>query len=224
MIRTTRAALPLLRKATFARVVNVAASSIRHQSPGAHRLHRGEGRDGERVEEPLAGAGARGDHRQHGRAGHGDVADAGRRTSRAPTSPVCPKARSRPPTRPSPATTAPRTTSAGSGCRRRSRPWSCSSAPRSAASWWVPRSPLTAAPISSDRLLLIGFFRLTRADGVQPRRPLGAVADTIPEREAIVRGERRLTLRRDSRNAPTGSRTTSRRRASGPAITSPSTS
>jgi NAD(P)-dependent dehydrogenase (short-subunit alcohol dehydrogenase family) len=34
MIRTTRAALPLLRKATFARVVNVAASSIRHQSPG----------------------------------------------------------------------------------------------------------------------------------------------------------------------------------------------
>jgi NAD(P)-dependent dehydrogenase (short-subunit alcohol dehydrogenase family) len=34
MIRSTRAALPLLRKATFARVVNVAASSIRHQSPG----------------------------------------------------------------------------------------------------------------------------------------------------------------------------------------------
>jgi 3-oxoacyl-[acyl-carrier protein] reductase len=34
MIRTTRAALPLLRKATFARIVNVAASSIRHQSPG----------------------------------------------------------------------------------------------------------------------------------------------------------------------------------------------
>ncbi len=34
MIRTTRAALPLLRKATFARVVNVAAASIRHQSPG----------------------------------------------------------------------------------------------------------------------------------------------------------------------------------------------
>jgi len=34
MIRTIRAALPLLRKATFARVVNVAAASIRHQSPG----------------------------------------------------------------------------------------------------------------------------------------------------------------------------------------------
>jgi len=33
MVRTTRAALPLLRKATFARIVNVAASSIRHQSP-----------------------------------------------------------------------------------------------------------------------------------------------------------------------------------------------
>jgi len=34
MVRTIRAALPLLRKATFARIVNVAASSIRHQSPG----------------------------------------------------------------------------------------------------------------------------------------------------------------------------------------------
>ncbi len=34
MIRTTRAALPLMRKATFARIVNVAAASIRHQSPG----------------------------------------------------------------------------------------------------------------------------------------------------------------------------------------------
>jgi 3-oxoacyl-[acyl-carrier protein] reductase len=34
MIRTVRAALPLLRKATFARVVNLAEASIRHQSPG----------------------------------------------------------------------------------------------------------------------------------------------------------------------------------------------
>jgi NAD(P)-dependent dehydrogenase (short-subunit alcohol dehydrogenase family) len=34
MVRTVRAALPLLRKATFARIVNVSASSIRHQSPG----------------------------------------------------------------------------------------------------------------------------------------------------------------------------------------------
>jgi NAD(P)-dependent dehydrogenase (short-subunit alcohol dehydrogenase family) len=34
MVRTTRAALPLMRKATFGRIVNVAASSIRHQSPG----------------------------------------------------------------------------------------------------------------------------------------------------------------------------------------------
>ena len=34
MIRTVRAALPLLRTATFARVVNVAAASIRPQSPG----------------------------------------------------------------------------------------------------------------------------------------------------------------------------------------------
>jgi NAD(P)-dependent dehydrogenase (short-subunit alcohol dehydrogenase family) len=34
MVRTLRAALPLLRKASFARVVNLAATSIRHQSPG----------------------------------------------------------------------------------------------------------------------------------------------------------------------------------------------
>lgn len=33
MVRTTRAAIPLLRKAAFARVVNLAAASIRHQSP-----------------------------------------------------------------------------------------------------------------------------------------------------------------------------------------------
>jgi NAD(P)-dependent dehydrogenase (short-subunit alcohol dehydrogenase family) len=35
MIRTTRAALPLLRKATVARIVNVAASAIRSQSPNS---------------------------------------------------------------------------------------------------------------------------------------------------------------------------------------------
>jgi 3-oxoacyl-[acyl-carrier protein] reductase len=34
MIRTVRAALPLLRKAVFARIVNLAEASIRHQSPG----------------------------------------------------------------------------------------------------------------------------------------------------------------------------------------------
>jgi len=33
MVRTTRAAIPLLRKAVFGRVVNIAAASIRHQSP-----------------------------------------------------------------------------------------------------------------------------------------------------------------------------------------------
>lgn len=32
-VRTVRAALPLLRRATFARVVNIGASSVRHQSP-----------------------------------------------------------------------------------------------------------------------------------------------------------------------------------------------
>jgi 3-oxoacyl-[acyl-carrier protein] reductase len=34
MIRAVRAALPLLRKASFGRIVNIAASGIRHQSPG----------------------------------------------------------------------------------------------------------------------------------------------------------------------------------------------
>jgi 3-oxoacyl-[acyl-carrier protein] reductase len=34
MVRTVRAALPSLRKASFARVVNLAATSIRHQAPG----------------------------------------------------------------------------------------------------------------------------------------------------------------------------------------------
>ena len=75
--------------------------------PRPHRLHRGQGGDGERVEEPVAGTRTRGDHRQHRRAGHRDVADAGvvprghrpRRGS--------PKARSKRPTKPSPATTAP---------------------------------------------------------------------------------------------------------------------
>ncbi len=33
VVRTIRAALPLLRRATFGRIVNIAASSIRHQSP-----------------------------------------------------------------------------------------------------------------------------------------------------------------------------------------------
>lgn len=33
MVRTTRAALPLLRKAAFGRVVNIGATGIRHQSP-----------------------------------------------------------------------------------------------------------------------------------------------------------------------------------------------
>ena len=35
MVRTVRAALPLLRKAAFARIVNLAATSIRHQAPSA---------------------------------------------------------------------------------------------------------------------------------------------------------------------------------------------
>ena len=33
MVRTTRAALPLLRKASMARIVNIAATGIRHQTP-----------------------------------------------------------------------------------------------------------------------------------------------------------------------------------------------
>ena len=44
-----------------------------------------------------------------------------------------------------------RTTSAGSGCRRRWRPWSCSSARSCAASSSAPPCPSTAAPTSSER-------------------------------------------------------------------------
>ena len=39
-----RAALPLLRAAEWARIVNVSAHSTKRQSPGLDRLHRGEGR------------------------------------------------------------------------------------------------------------------------------------------------------------------------------------
>ena len=52
MIRTTRAALPLLRKATFARIVNVGRVIDPSPEPRSHRVHRGEGGDGQRVEEP----------------------------------------------------------------------------------------------------------------------------------------------------------------------------
>ena len=78
MVRTTRAALPLLRKATFARVVECRSLVDPAPEPRAHRVHRGEGGDGERVEEPVARARARGHHRQHRGAGHGDVAHPGR--------------------------------------------------------------------------------------------------------------------------------------------------
>ena len=51
MIRTTRAALPLLRKATFARDRQRAGVVDPPPEPRSHRLHRGEGGDGERVED-----------------------------------------------------------------------------------------------------------------------------------------------------------------------------
>ena len=50
------------------------------------------------------------------------------------------------------------------------------------------------------------------------------VADAIPDREAIVRGDRRLSYAELEARAPTASRTTSPRTASAPAITWPSTS
>ena len=177
MIRTTRAALPLLRKATFARVVNVAASSIRHQSPGLIGFTAAEGGDGERVEEPLAGARARGDHRQHRRAGHRDVAHAGRLPrGHRPRGPARGPARSRlrgdrPRLR---RVERHRPGRAPRGGRAR---WSCSSAPSSAASWsGATDRRSTAAPTSSD-----GFSspRVRSArDGVQPRRPVGSASPT----------------------------------------------
>ena len=122
MIRTTRAALPLLRKATFARIVNVAASSIRHQSPGLIGFTAAKAAMASASKNLSRALAPEGIIVNTVAPGHGDVADARRRTSSAPTSRVSRRARSRPPTRPSPATTARRTTSAASGSPRRSRP------------------------------------------------------------------------------------------------------
>src|SRR5439155_11119838 len=46
--------------------------------PGLDRVHGVEGRDGERLQEPLARTGPRGHHRQHRCTRHRDVADPGR--------------------------------------------------------------------------------------------------------------------------------------------------
>ena len=174
--------------------------------PRAHRVHRVEGGDGERVEEPVACARPRGDHREHGGAGHGDVADARRLPRRHRPRRPARRARSKPPTRPSPATTARRTTSAGSGSRRRSRPWWCSSARSSAASWSARPSPSTAAPTSSDRV-----EAPDGAHGVQPRRPVGSGSST---RSPTTRRWSAATAASPTprpTSAPPGSRTTSPR-------------
>ena len=44
MVRCVRSALPLLRAAEWARIVNVSAHSTKRQTPSPHRLHRGQGR------------------------------------------------------------------------------------------------------------------------------------------------------------------------------------
>ena len=73
-----RAALPLLRKATFARIVNVAASSIRHQSPGLIGFTAAKAAMASASKNLSRRARPRGDHREHRGSGHGDVAHARR--------------------------------------------------------------------------------------------------------------------------------------------------
>ena len=66
-VRSTRAALPLLRAAEWARIVNISAHSIQRQSPLARGVHRIEGGAVQRVEEPgqIAGPGRHpGQHRE----------------------------------------------------------------------------------------------------------------------------------------------------------------
>ena len=187
--------------------------------PRTHRLHRRQGGDGERVEEPVARARARGHHREHGRPGHGDVADPGRLPRRHRSRRASPKVRWRPRTRRSPATTARRTTSGASGCPRRSRAWSCSCAPSSPASSWAPPSPSTAAPTSSDPSRS-GAVERWNSTSPTSGSAWSTRSPTTRRWCAAIAGS--PTPRPTS--APTGSPTISRRPASGPATTSRCTS
>ena len=159
MVRTTRAALPLLRKATFARVVNVAASSIRHQSPGLIGFTAAKAAMASASKNLSRALAPEGIIVNTVAPGHGDVAHAGRlprghrphRPARRPARGRLrghrPRLRRRERHRP------------GGAARRRSRRWSSSSARSCRASWWAPPSPLTAAPISSDVVSSdLGFF------------------------------------------------------------------
>ncbi|MEZ5165476.1 MAG: SDR family oxidoreductase [Acidimicrobiales bacterium] len=64
-VRCTRAALPLLRKAAWARVVNVSAHSTKRQTATLAAYTASEGRDDEHLEEHVARPRRRGDPGQH---------------------------------------------------------------------------------------------------------------------------------------------------------------
>ena len=51
-VRCVRAALPLLRKAEWARIVNVSAHSTKRQAPRTDLVHGGQVRPDEHLEEP----------------------------------------------------------------------------------------------------------------------------------------------------------------------------
>ena len=204
MIRTTRAALPLLRKATFARIVNVAASSIRHQSPGligftaakaamasaSKNLSRALAPEGIIVNTVAPGTVMSPDAR---------LVPRRHRPRRTPRGPARGRLRGHRPRLRRVERHRPRRAPRGGRARGAS-----SSARRSAASSSARPSRSTAVPTSSDRLLLSfsGFVRSAR--GYLRRRwsttspTCGKPSPTsIPTREALICGERRLTLRRD---------------------------
>ena len=188
--------------------------------PGPHRLHRGQGGDGERVEEPVPRAGARGHHREHRRAGHGDVAHArgvpGRHRPRGPARGSARgrlrghRARLRRVERHRPRRPA-------RGGRGRGRVPLLGAL---RASSWAPPSRSTAAPTSSEspRGDCLRAMEFNLADLWE------AVADAIPDREALVCGDRRLTYARGRRARHPPRPPPRRRTASAPATTSRSTS
>ena len=69
-VRCIRAALPLLRKAEWARIVNVSAHSTKRQAPGLDLVHGGEVGPHQHLEEPRQDARAREHPRQHREPGH----------------------------------------------------------------------------------------------------------------------------------------------------------
>ena len=216
MIRTTRAALPLLRKATFARIVNVAASSIRHQSPGLIGFTAAKAAmasASKNLSRALAPEGIIVNTVAPGTVMSPTLASylVGTDLEGLPEGPLEAAYEA-----------IARDYGASNDIGRVglpeevARPWSLPLLRALPASSSAPPSRSTAAPTSSDPASpdAAGSSAL---DGVQPRRPVGTVADAIPDREALVCGDRRLTYadaddaRHPARAPPRRSRHRSRR-------------